>query len=933
MEFEPLFLEIEHKIGKLEKMAQRFTGVTESVDEFQRRIEKESRQQQSINRALFDLKRKQDAEAERIRRGLSPQQARMEEEKAWERERKSTKAFNDKREELNRQHNERMAYLHREYGSSKKRGSEVLEPDMYMRRQLTQHRDTDDDDDDDIDDGMRSPMSDLSQSTDTHTTGTHEARKLESREHLKRQRTVNQLKQRQDIRSEQERMVREEKKWCRKHCNFLYKAEDLEYKFKENFKLTSVDFDKINRIGKHPMDFRVDFIKELNRAVLIKEEKTEDDRGHVRSHEVANKQRNSAIDAYTPRSNRRNTSNTQRRTSSLAKQLLQRRSLSILSTKQLSTDMNYPGALPLSQKFSFEEEDEHEEGVFHIRYNGVCTFTAYDSKLHRTRPEKLKLKDDIAVNTIKGKRITIARYVDRMSYNEQVTCWIALDTYLQNCLENTHGLRSINVYGDEEEDDEMSNDTDDLEYSTYHAIFMSKRISLRRSYEGQRIVVLCPQHKKHIRHGLWSRTISLCGNLAFGTMLNYIYTGATLNKHAQKHPQWTHKRFDYIIAEPNCFVTTQAEHSACPTGSFPVIASHNNSSRAHFEWLWDKYLVHKPRAQIFWIGHCEGCDDIKYLLSVRPSAAERTAGIVFMDYGIDSAAKDLAAVPPSANGINNTSNRIPNPGYSRFFNGKTDNWFIKPFVVETPKYPKTEAYDWTKEERGDFWDSDALGEAPVVLLYSVNVNWRFTPCLSMYIVNKYLLSRGIVDNEWIWRSPQEKNKEMDRRAAQNHGNYDAVSPSQAFMGSRQSSDDVSNVYDRNMEEKKEDAMDVELNQYTTIPDHLLPAAHEQGPIQIRTNEVFSQLPPMLVTMDQVKEKKMEEIMREKRKLDAIEERMIQAMQEQIWTDEGDEGEDEETKKKNRKKRRKDKKKKRNKKDKKKKKKKKGGDSDDGDSDD
>ena len=52
-------------------MAQRFTGVTESVDEFQRRIEKESKQQQSINKALFDLKKQQDQEQIRIKRGLS----------------------------------------------------------------------------------------------------------------------------------------------------------------------------------------------------------------------------------------------------------------------------------------------------------------------------------------------------------------------------------------------------------------------------------------------------------------------------------------------------------------------------------------------------------------------------------------------------------------------------------------------------------------------------------------------------------------------------------------------------------------------------------------------------------------------------------------------------------------------------------------------
>ena len=34
--------------------------------------------------------------------------------------------------------------------------------------------------------------------------------------------------------------------------------------------------------------------------------------------------------------------------------------------------------------------------------------------------------------------------------------------------------------------------------------------------------------------------------------------------------------------------------------------------------LWDKYLVHKPRAKIFWIGHIKGCQDIKYLWIIKP---------------------------------------------------------------------------------------------------------------------------------------------------------------------------------------------------------------------------------------------------------------------------------------------------------------------------
>ena len=82
-----------------------------------------------------------------------------------------------------------------------------------------------------------------------------------------------------------------------------------------------------------------------------------------------------------------------------------------------------------------------------------------------------------------------------------------------------------------------------------------------------RIVVLCPQHKQHIGHGLWSRSAALCGNLAFGTMLNYIYTSTTINNHSKEQTTgWTPKHFDYVIAEPNCFELTQVVIlSACCT--------------------------------------------------------------------------------------------------------------------------------------------------------------------------------------------------------------------------------------------------------------------------------------------------------------------------------------------------------------------------------
>eukprot|EP01083_Nonionella_stella_P284034 966812_1 len=257
MEFEPLFLEIEHKIGKLEKMAQRFTGVTESVDEFQRRIEKESKQQQSINKALFDLKKKQDIEQDRIRRGLSPAEADLEKKKEKEAKKAQKKLFAEKGGELNKYHNEQMKYLNDSYTTednnseeyrnsltfkqreilNKKRGS--IELDENELKSVNKNTRGDISDSSDSSDMNKSSVSSLTNENGTNeSTNASETRKLESKEYFKKQKTLSRLKQRKDIKSEQIELIEEEHKWFRRHTNFLYSSDDLEFIFSKHFKLT-----------------------------------------------------------------------------------------------------------------------------------------------------------------------------------------------------------------------------------------------------------------------------------------------------------------------------------------------------------------------------------------------------------------------------------------------------------------------------------------------------------------------------------------------------------------------------------------------------------------------------------------------------------------------------------------------------------------------
>merc|ERR1719491_1387894 len=85
-------------------------------------------------------------------------------------------------------------------------------------------------------------------------------------------------------------------------------------------------------------------------------------------------------------------------------------------------------------------DDDQESGVFHVRLNGVCTFTPYTER-HRTPTQRQHLKYEVGMNIKKGRRITARRYFEGMAHNEKVACWIELDNYLQDYLLN-HGMKS-----------------------------------------------------------------------------------------------------------------------------------------------------------------------------------------------------------------------------------------------------------------------------------------------------------------------------------------------------------------------------------------------------------------------------------------------------------------------------------------------------------
>ena len=96
-------------------------------------------------------------------------------------------------------------------------------------------------------------------------------------------------------------------------------------------------------------------------------------------------------------------------------------------------------------------DDDDATGVFHVRFNGVCTFTPYDAKLEREPMARLRLSHDIKSNRITGRRIDRTNYTDGMTMAQKVACWIQLDEYLTQCLSEVHGLKEINIFENKSE--------------------------------------------------------------------------------------------------------------------------------------------------------------------------------------------------------------------------------------------------------------------------------------------------------------------------------------------------------------------------------------------------------------------------------------------------------------------------------------------------
>ena len=142
---------------------------------------------------------------------------------------------------------------------NKKRGSVELDEEEQRKFNLTKigennilknDNNNNDDDDDDDDDKDVSTLASTKPNDDginsTNSTNENETKKLQSNEHSKKQKTLSKLKQCKDVRTEQIELIEEEHKWFRKHTNFLYNADDLDYIFNRDFKLTVTEFDKIN---------------------------------------------------------------------------------------------------------------------------------------------------------------------------------------------------------------------------------------------------------------------------------------------------------------------------------------------------------------------------------------------------------------------------------------------------------------------------------------------------------------------------------------------------------------------------------------------------------------------------------------------------------------------------------------------------------------
>merc|ERR1712129_113462 len=148
-------------------------------------------------------------------------------------------------------------------------------------------------------------------------------------------------------------------------------------------------------------------------------------------------------------------------------------------------------------------------------------------------------------------------------------------------------------------------------------------------------VIVFPNHKSHIKHGIWSRSVTYFDNAIRGTMFNFVEQCTS----TQNGNGW-----GLILMNPNERFTESAQWQTkmkyddpmSQKASETITVPRNEASSAHTMEMWKHFILPKVvkewKCKLLLISHCDGGDDIVHLLENAPNSHEHIIGIAMLDF-------------------------------------------------------------------------------------------------------------------------------------------------------------------------------------------------------------------------------------------------------------------------------------------------------------
>ena len=155
-------------------------------------------------------------------------------------------------------------------------------------------------------------------------------------------------------------------------------------------------------------------------------------------------------------------------------------------------------------------------------------------------------------------------------------------------------------------------------------------------FDDNYCVIVFPNHKPHIKHGIWSRSVTYFDNAIRGTMFQFIEDCADWH---EKENGW-----GVLLMNPNERQTETGHWHTKDKYDYPrsgkttetITVPRNEASSAHTMEVWKNVIyplvVKYWKCKLLLISHCDGGNDIVHLLENEPKSHEHIIGIAMLDF-------------------------------------------------------------------------------------------------------------------------------------------------------------------------------------------------------------------------------------------------------------------------------------------------------------